>query len=135
MLKDVRLFFPEVRRGDHVIEHPFDVEPLGLGDALRRRVRAIVARPLIGGVRPPGARGGDSVWHDVRRHHHQEFGMACTSRRPDERHVVALAHGIGEVVADALIRPVDEGLDGIKDTVARVGELAVNRDPWAPRRP
>lgn len=136
MFPDVRLFRPEVRYGGRVVRSHADVVPLGLGDALRARILKIAARPSLVGWRPPGNRGGDEVWHQVRRHHHEAFGASSVERRPDERHIVALKFGVAEVVVEALFAPVYGFLSGFDKRLARIAALAhpADRDFWAPRR-
>lgn len=133
MFPDVQLFFPEVRRGGEVVT---DVAFLGLGEALRAKVRAIVARPPRVGLVPSRNSARDGTWRQVRLHHHVEFGRKAAPRRPDERHVVALSHGIGEVVADAIISPIVRDLARIKRMVDHVAVLSapVDRDFWRPKR-
>lgn len=134
-MRDCQLFFPEVRHGGMVVNFPEDIPPPCLGERLRRRCREIVDRPYRAAWKPPGICCSDASWNEVRHHHVVAFGTASIPRRPDERHVVALAHGVGEVVAEGLLAPVFDGLNEIERIIGKVAALSqpANRDPWAPK--
>ena len=134
---NVQLFFAEVRHGGSVVEREDDVPNLRLGDRLRARIREIVARPSrVSGWCPPRNVAGDADWREVRRHHHQEYGLKVDARRPDRRRdEVALSYGIAEPVAEALFRPALDEIERANRLVEAISTMYVNRaDFWAPRR-
>lgn len=136
-MRDLQLFSLEVRRGGRVVRTEADVLPLRLGDALRDRVREIVARPSRVGWSPAKDRGVVADWREVRLHHHLEFSAKVdVPLFRDRRNRVALSYGIAEVAAEALFAPVYAFLLVFNDRLRRVAKLSapVEVDFWAPRR-